>query len=233
MDPILLSVQEYIKSGEYFKDARKWYLLKYLAPIPQRSLLLVVCLLFVTLSVGIGINLESLFPLVTPVRYSIRSNDALSKVATILRADQIKNNALGSITDILAQGYVLRRESYDYDLLKSQFNYIQNNSTRLVFRKFYNFMGIDNAQSPIMLYQKYTRRSVNITSTKYNSNNEAIITFNSIAKSIGGEIMENRVWQATISFEIDKINMDLPPDAKFNFAVTGYRLKLLQDKLSK
>jgi type IV secretion system protein VirB8 len=31
-DPVLGSIQEYIKSGEYFISARKWYKEKYLKP---------------------------------------------------------------------------------------------------------------------------------------------------------------------------------------------------------
>ena len=139
MDPVLLSIQEYIKSGEYFIDARKWYNLKYLYPV------------FMLLDI---------------------------------------------------------------------FSYL-----------FYNFMNIDNQLSPIMLYQKTFKRFINILSTTYNKDEEVVVKFESLAKNINEEIIENMVWQATIGFDIDQINLNLAINSKFNFVVTSYKLKLLENKL--
>lgn len=232
MEPILNSVQEYIKSGEYFKDARKWYNFKYIYPLSQRSFLIIICTFFLSVVIGLIININNLFPIVNQVRYSLHATSYQS-TANIMKANFMKNDPLASIADIMVKNYLIHREEYDYDNLKQQFIFIQNNSTRIVFRKFYNFMNIDNPTSPVMRYQKYIRRSINITSADYPKPDEAIITFNSIAKNSGGEIFENMVWQATINFEVDKLNIDLPPDSRFNFAVTNYRLKLLKDKMSK
>ncbi len=68
------------------------------------------------------------------------SNDAFAKIATIKPANEIPNNPLGSIGNIMVSNYVLRREAYDYDRLKEQFAYVQNNSTKIIFRKFYNYI---------------------------------------------------------------------------------------------
>ncbi len=46
MDPLTNAIQEYIKSGEYFIDARKWYNFKYILPLSHRSLLLLICTIF-------------------------------------------------------------------------------------------------------------------------------------------------------------------------------------------
>lgn len=232
MDPILSSVQEYIKSGEYFKDARKWYNFKYIYPLTQRSFLLIICTFFLAVLIGLLINIYNLYPIVNQVRYSLNATSYQSS-ANIMKADTFSHDSRASIADIMIKNYLVHREMYDYDNLKLQFVFIQNNSTRIVFRKFFNFMNIDNPSSPVMRYQKYIRRSVNIVSTEYIKPDEAVITFNSIAKNAGGEIFENMVWQATINFQIDELNLDLPADSRFNFAVTNYRLKLLQDKMSK
>ena len=232
MDPILNAVQEYIKSGEYFKDARKWYNFKYVHPLSQRSFLLIICTLLLTILIGLVLNIRNLFPIVNQVRYSLSTASDQSR-ANIIKADSIKHDSRASIADIMVKNYLTHREIYDYDNLKTQFIFIQNNSTRIVFRKFYNFMNIDNPNSPVMRYQKYIRRSIEITSTTYTKLDEAVITFNSVAKNTSGEKSEDMVWQATINFQIDELNLDLPPDSRFNFAVTNYRLKLLQDKMSK
>lgn len=225
-------IEEYIKSGEYFADARTWYNFKYLNPLPQKSFLLIVCSVLLIISVIVGLNLRSLFPIVKQIRYSL-STDSYQSSANIIKANVISKDPLASIADIMVKNYLIRREEYDYDRLKDQFIFIQNNSTRIVFRKFFNFMDIDNPNSPVMLYQKYTRRSVKILSVSYPKQDEAIITFSTLAKTSGGEIFENMLWQATINFEIDKINLSLPSDTRFNFVVTNYRLKLLEDKINK
>ena len=232
MDPILSSVQEYIKSGEYFKDARKWYNFKYIYPLSQRSFLLIICVFFSAILTGLAINIYNLFPIVSQVRYSLNTTSYQSS-ANIMKADSIKHDSRASIADIMVKNYLSHREMYDYDNLKLQFIFIQNNSTRIVFRKFFNFMNIDNPDSPVMRYQKYIRRSVNIISTDYTKPDEALITFSTTAKNSGGEIFEDMIWQATINFQIDELNLDLPPDSRFSFAVTNYRLKLVKDKMSK
>ncbi len=231
MDKVLNSVQEYIKSGQYFVDARKWYSFEYVYPVVHRSLLLLFALIFIPLLVSILINFDSLLPVVRQVRYAIRS-EAL-KNATIISANQIKNNPIGSIADIMLRSYITHRESYDYNLLRPQFLYVQNNSTRIIFRQFANFMNIDNADSPVMRYQKALRRTVNILSVNYSKNNEAIAKFVSTVKNTTNEVVENIVWEASIGYEIDPISLRLPPNSRFNFTVTNYKLKLIEDRSKK
>jgi type IV secretion system protein VirB8 len=231
MDKVLSSVQEYIKSGEYFVDARKWYNYQYLYPLVQRSFLLLFCVVFFILFLGLVVNFQTLLPVIRQVRYAITSESL--KSATIISADHVKNDPISSIADIMIRDYLIHRESYNYDSLQSQFMFIQNNSTRIIFKQFANFMNIDNPMSPVMRYQKSLKRTINIVSVNYYKNNMVEIIFDSLVKGTSGDILENMVWQATINFEIDSINTHLPPNSKFNFTVTGYKLKLLEDKNNK
>ncbi|RYE05780.1 MAG: virB8 family protein [Rickettsiaceae bacterium] len=226
------SQQEYIKSGKYFKDAREWYSFKYLHPLSQRSFLLLICLIYLLLLLGAAYSLNNILPLINQVRYSL-STVSYQSSANIIKADSLGNNALASIADVLVRDYIKVRESYNYDDLRKQFTYIQNSSTRIVFRKFSSYMNMDNPDSPVTRYQKYIKKSVNILSVHYPSDRTAEITFNSIAKNNSGDMFENMIWQATIDFEIDDINLNLLPNSRFNFVVTNYRLKTIKDKLSK
>jgi type IV secretion system protein VirB8 len=230
MEPIYKSLQEYIKSGEYFTDAKEWYKYKYIHPFSQRSFILILSVVICALFIGVIININSLFPSVIQVKYSITADTSANKSAQITRANQIENNPLASIIDVLIRNYVLKRESYNYDNLKKQFVYIKNNSTRIVFRRFYNYMNIDNPSSPIMRYQKSAKRKVNIISAQYPSPTKALIEFNSIAENAANEVIETSIWQATIDFEVDDINTNLPSGARFNFTIIDYQLKLLKDK---
>ncbi len=230
MEPIYKSLQDYIKSGEYFADAKEWYKDKYIHPFSQRSFILILSVVICALFIGVVTNIRALFPSVIQVKYSINADTSANKAAQITRANQIENDPLTSIIDVLVRNYILKRESYDYDALKKQFVYVKNNSTRIVFRRFYNYMNIDNPSSPIMRYQKSAKRKIDIISAQYPSPTKAIIEFNSIAENAANQIIEDSTWQATIDLEVDDINTKLPSGARFNFTIIDYQLKLLKDK---
>ncbi|XVN42564.1 MAG: VirB8/TrbF family protein [Candidatus Rickettsia vulgarisii] len=231
MDKLLSSVQDYIKSGEYFTDARSWYNSTYMYPLIQRSVVLLLTVIILVLFIVLAITTNNLLPIDRQVRYAIAAKSL--KNATIIPADHISKDPISSIADIMIKNYVIHRESYDYDLLAPQFNFVQNNSTRIIFIQFANYMNIDNPLSPVMRYQRNLRRSVNVVLVKYKANNEADVIFTSLVKNISNEILENMVWQATISFEIDPIDIYIPANSRFNFAITSYKLKLIEDKNNK
>lgn len=41
------------------------------------------------------------------------------------------------------------------------------------------------------------------------------------------------IWRAVVDYEIDQIDTNLPPESRFNFAVTDYQVQLLEDKKQK
>lgn len=229
MDPVLSAVQEYIKSGKYFIDARKWYSFKYVLPLNNRSLVFLACLTFAMLLTITCISINMLLPVNERISYLIKSS--AEKQATI---NNTKQSALrdpyNSVANIMLKNYVKQREEYNYDLLKQQFSFIKNSSTSIIYMQFANFMNIDNPLSPVMRYQKSFRRSINIISIENINNNEATINFESLAKNSAGEILENMLWEAKIGYIMDSIGINLPPDSPFNFTVTSYKLKLLKDK---
>lgn len=232
MDPVLSAVQEYIKSGEYFSDARKWYSSKYVVPLSSRSLLLLACIMFATLLTIICINIDILLPVNEKINYLIKSG--AEKQATITNTKQSAlRDPYSSVANIMLENYVKQREEYNYDLLKQQFVFIKNSSTSIIYMQFANFMNIDNPLSPVIRYQKLFRRSINITSIQNINNNEVVVIFESLAKNSAGEVLENMLWEARIGYIMDSIAANLPPNAPFNFTVTSYKLKLLKDKNQK
>ncbi len=233
MEPLYQSLKTYIDSGEYFIDARNWYQHKYMYPFSHRSFLFILTVIILSLFFGVVTNIKNLFPIVTSVRYSTTTNSGDNKSAQIIRANQVANDPVASIAEIMLQNYVNQRETYDYNNLKKQFIYIKNNSTRVVFRRFYNYMNINNSSSPVLLYQKDIKRTSSIISSKFLTNTRSEIKFRSIAKTITGEIIEDMIWRVTIDYEIDQIDITKPHDSRFNFTVTEYQLELLEDKKKK
>ncbi|AFC74030.1 virB8 family protein [Rickettsia montanensis] len=232
MDPLTNAIQEYIKSGEYFIDARKWYNFKYILPLSHRSLLLLICTIFILLLTLICININMLLPINKKVSYLIKDDGEKQATVTNTKHSTLANPYI-SVANIMLQNYVNQREEYNYDVLKEQFTFIKNASTSIVYMQFANFMNIDNPLSPVMRYQKLYRRSINILSTKNINDNEAVVTFESLAKNSTGAILENMVWEARIGFIMDSISTSISPGMPFNFTVTSYKLKLLRNKNQK
>lgn len=222
---------EYIESGEYFQDAKNWYKSRYVYPFSQRSFMMIIFIITSILFCSILFHIYELFPLETPVNYYTKSNDLSSKSAKVIPAKGIPGDSLGSVADILIRNYITSRESYDYEKLKDQFTFIKNNSTRIVFRRFYNFMNIDNPDSPVIKYQNNVLRSVSIESVSYPSKNKAVIHFTSQANRRGGGMVENKLWRANIQFEIDDINLNLKHGERFNFTITNYDLEPIRNLL--
>ncbi|AEK74431.1 virB8 family protein [Rickettsia conorii subsp. heilongjiangensis] len=232
MDPLTNAIQEYIKSGEYFIDARKWYNFKYILPLSHRSLLLLICTIFTLLLTLICININILLPINKKVSYLIKDDAAKQATITNTKHSTLTNPYI-SIANIMLQNYVKQREEYNYDILKEQFTFIKNASTSIVYMQFANFMNIDNPLSPVIRYQKLYRRSINILSINNINYNEAVVTFESLAKNSTDAILENMVWEARVGFIMDSISTNTSPDMPFNFTVTSYKLKLLRNKNQK
>ncbi|HJD59067.1 MAG TPA: virB8 family protein [Rickettsia endosymbiont of Omalisus fontisbellaquei] len=232
MDPLTNAIQEYIKSGEYFIDARKWYNFKYILPLSHRSLLLLICTIFTLLFTLICINIDILLPINEKVSYLIKDDAEKQATVTNTKHSSLSNPYI-SVANIMLQNYVKQREEYNYDILKEQFTFIKNASTSIVYMQFANFMNIDNSLSPVIRYQKLYRRSINVLSINNINDNEAVVTFESLAKNSTGEILENMVWEARIGFIMDSISTSTSPDMPFNFTVTSYKLKLLRNKNQK
>lgn len=221
-------LQEDVRSGQYFLNAMQWYKNKYIHPFSERSVLLVLSLVVCLLFLALATNISKLFPAVLRVKYTINVDDASGKAARIVRANTVINNPLASLTEILLRNYVLNREQYDYEKMKKQFIYMKNNSTRIVFRKFYNFMDISNPSSPVIRYQKNAKRIVNIVSIEHVSMNKAVVIFQSQAKNNIEEILDDSLWQSTIDFEIDQLDAKSSADGRFNFTVTNYQSQQLK-----
>ncbi|WP_347938607.1 VirB8/TrbF family protein [Rickettsia oklahomensis] len=228
MDPLTNAIQEYIKSGKYFIDARQWYNFKYILPLSHRSLLLLTCTTFTLLLTLICININILLPINKKVSYLIKNDAEQQAIITNTQHSSLANPYI-SIANILLQNYVKQREEYNYDLLKEQFIFIKNTSTSIVYMQFANFMNIDNPLSPVIRYQKLYKRSINILSINNINDNEAVVMFESLAKNSTGEILEKMIWESRIGFIMDSIGINISPNTAFNFTVTNYKLKLLKN----
>lgn len=225
------SLQEFINSGEYFQEAKAWYKVKYIHPFSQRTFLMILGLVVSVIFASIILNIYNLFPTKKEISYVMTIDDATNKAAKIYEADFAPQDAQLSVVNKLVERYIIRRESYDYDDLKRQFIYVKNSSTRIVFRRFYNFMNIDNPESLILRYKKNIDRKIDIISAKHPDEDSAIVTFRAVAVDSMNKKYEDKIWQATLRFDVDQVDESLATGQRFDFTVTDYELLLLKDNL--
>lgn len=228
-------LKEYISNGTYFVDTRKWYSYKYLSPVTHKIWAFYTACILVIMLVALILNMRQLLPIKQPVSYGISTenqNSTTDENATIIQMNDSDTHITPAhfIATNLLRNYIINRESYNYEKLSKQFLHIKNSSTRMIFKKFYDYMNINNPDSPVMRYQKYAKRNIVINDISFISDSNAKIRFTSIATDTNGKIFENLKWQANITFDMSDVATKLPGGSKFNFSVTDYKLRILGDK---
>ena len=228
-------LKEYISTGNYFDDARRWYIYKYLSPVTHRVWSFYTLLVLILMIVTLALNIKRLLPIQQTVSYGIAAesnNVSEEENARIVHMDNTQADITPAkfIASSLIKSYIINRESYDYDKLAKQFLHIRNSSDRIVFKRFYDYMNIDNPDSPVIRYQKYAKRSIVINDIKFLSSNDVVVMFKSSATDENGKMFENLSWTAHIAFDIDDMKNKLASGSKFNFTVTDYKLRILEEK---
>lgn len=228
------NLKQYISSGGYFDDSRKWYAYKYLAPISQRVWGMYISVALLCMLAALIMNANMLLPIKQVITYGIYSNNAAGseESASIIEMDDAPAGTTPRmfIATTLLKSYVKSREDYDYDKLKEQFLHVRNSSDKIVFKRFYDYMNIDNPESPVIRYQKYAKRTISIKNIEFTSDNDALVDFDSIAVDENGNRFENLSWQANINFKMDSIDDKSYQNSKFNFTVRDYKIRMLEGK---
>jgi type IV secretion system protein VirB8 len=216
----------------YFQKALIWYNQKYLLPLTHRSYTICIFLIVAILLSIVFIQTSRLFPIATTMKYAVNfNNPEVNKEISINPANRYHLDPLNSIAKILIENYVTQREKYNYSELKKQIIFVNTNSTRSVFDQYYNFIKIENQLSPVLRYQDQIKVSTKILITLFNSNSPTTVQFRTIAHDqTNNKIIEQMLWQANIDFKIDPVILNQPNGTKFNFLVTGYKVKLIKDE---
>jgi len=173
-------VKESAIDGTYFKDALDWYLLRYVSPLCDRTIMLFVAIIgAISLFFLIQI-IDGLFPLVEKVPIVIRSKDQSLYTPFIktLRSEQNKGLSVDdAIAKYLLSIYVNDRESYDYrksevEDVNRKFNRLKNTSSYGEYKNFQLFMSKDNANSPLNEFGHNIYRTVEIKDVTFVTNQQ-------------------------------------------------------------
>lgn len=236
-----------IKDGRYFSDAREWYSLRYLMPVPERSLLIFITALSLVAGMVAVWTSYSMFPVVRSYEVIVKVDDSLEHYSVIQRLTEENLTTRQSIAKYLLEDYVKVRESYDYTNFQPQFLRMKEASSKKVYREFENEMSTSNPNSRTVNLGKYTTRDVTILSFAFAEEGryteKAAVIFETTVIGRKGEKSVER-WGAHISYtmeDIDKIikrrkekemgdntsSSDGSDNDRLEFYVTNYKVQKL------
>jgi type IV secretion system protein VirB8 len=167
-------IKESVANGSYFKDARDWYIFRYVLPICERTTLFFVAIVAGIITYVLAMTIINSFPIKEQVNIIIRPKDQAVYVPYIkkLRDSVELRNVDEVVAKYLLTKYLEKRENYNFreinlTKLNNRLNYIKNNSSDAEYKKFQNFLSKDNPESPMLYYGRDFQRIVNIESVSF------------------------------------------------------------------
>lgn len=152
-----------IKSGEYFKDAQDWYALRFVYPTVQRGFFLLLTVVsVVTAFIAFKVFL-SLLPLTTQIPLVVEVGDKATQYSVLRPIGTQTEDPNESLIKYLARHYIEIRESYDFDLLQRNLEFVKlysNDEAYGVYSRYLN--PDDNPDSPVLRFRKHTTREASV-----------------------------------------------------------------------
>jgi type IV secretion system protein VirB8 len=225
MDDISKTISHNVKTGQYFKDARAWYSHKYIYPVSERSLLVVIATAVSIAACVILYVLYSSFPVTRVVPFIITVGNSLEYYSVLKPLGTKEADPQQSLTEYLVAEYVKNRENYAYNSRDKQLIRVKGASSKQIFKKYETQMSITNPESPVLLYQRM-RRTIEIKSITLQKSG---LTYDGATVTFKATVENNRTKEkvttnhlATIAFSLSTISQ-LPKDKPvLEFVVTNY-----------
>lgn len=237
----LVEVKQSVESGEYFREARKWYDHLYHAPISHRSILILITGLAVAI---IFMSLMSLF-IFLPVRENapmvVRMSDSIQKMSRVEPLVQSYREDVDlAVMKWFIRDYISVYEGYDINRQQFFFRRVYALSAPEVYRAYVNFY--KSAGSPTFKYERHTKRTTRVENIRFLSEDiiedrsgnqgeivevKAKVTFVGVEEA-QTEILE-KAFEADVVFRYQKLFVDQQSGVitPMEFIVTDYKSKQL------
>ena len=241
---------EFIKAsvadGSYFKDARDWYIFRYVYPICERTILLFIAIVSGLITYILIITAVESFPIKQEVPIVVYPRDQFQYFSVIKKLnDSVElQNIDQAVAKYLLTQYINKRESFDFrktnlEALNDQLNYVKNNSSASEYQKFQSFLSRENKNSPINYFGKDFQRLVYIESISFlKPNNQTFINkakdfvkvevpdevnikYRIVTKINSVNVLNNR-YLAKIKFDFSGV--DAKNKSELSFVINEYKL---------
>jgi len=222
-------IADSIRTGEYFRKARAMYDLSVHDLMAERYLYVFITLLSVITFVTIVMAMGALYPLAPPVPFIFNSTNIVDDIPHIKPLAHKGENPSTALLRFFVQNYVTMREEYNIDTFDRDVSGIQSQTIPAVFDEFKQAVDPGNPESPIALYQRYSKRKITTVSSRLTDQDHMDVTYEATVEG-KGEVKKSR-WQANIAFQYSGLALDEKTGQvkPIGFVVTHYQTKRLQD----
>lgn len=179
-------VKDEVQNGNFFKDALDWYLFRYVAPICDRTILIIGSILSIIICYIVFQIIKISFPLVVKDPIIIKAKDQSKYIPYLvelkpksgkLNYDKQIKNIDEAIAKYLILVYVNDRETYNFSKasiedVNTKINRIKNASSVGEFKNFQNFFSEENPASPIQNFGKNIKKTINVIDFKFIRNDK-------------------------------------------------------------
>lgn len=232
MDDFHRSIAESVKTGQYYTEARKWYLNRFVFVSSERAYIIAMMSLFVTAIVIMAFYYQLTDPAPPEVTYISPAEDVAKTYSMIHNAGFTEDNPQTQITKYMLSTYVIRRERYFFDRQEGQLIFVRNNTVGTEYLKYENARSMNNPSSPVMLYQENNVINIDVHKVSLlpskGANQYAVVYFQSALKNILSNQVTLDDFVASISYKIDNVEALINDRSKqLKFLVLDYKLHKL------
>lgn len=243
-------VANQIESGDYFDNARKWYLAKYASLVIDISYYILLLFISVAIITYSYLVIVSFYPLEKIVPVVVKVSDTSQFYSQIKRLDKRLNNPNEEpdnlINVYLLSQYIRARESYgyenNYEVLERNKQFVQSFSAPQISRNFAAALTIRNPNSPILRYRNHTVRNIDVdvnqmsiqqidsVRKRMTEDKQRLLSYRAKAtftsEEVGEDGRKTARWQAVIDYLYSPVTYDRNKEDfnRMEFLVTNYQV---------
>jgi type IV secretion system protein VirB8 len=227
-----LEIAEKVRTGEYFREARGMYDITINDPMSDRYMYICITTVAIMILCVAVYAAQQLYPLERSVPFIFNTNNIVDDLPRMKSLTMHKGeNPSEALLRFLVKNYVNMRESYDIETFDRNVNGVKQQSAPEVVAELQAFINPGNPESPIVVYQRHSKRHVTILATKRLVDQDyGMEVYFDVTIENRNEIKKSR-WQADIAFSYSGVELDQSEEKvkPISFVVTKYRTKRLQD----
>ncbi len=229
-------VKSLVRDGSYFKDARDWYIFRYVQPVCERTILFFIAVISGFVTYVLVMTILNSLPIKQEVAVIIRPKDQslYFSVITPLRDSAELKNIDEAVSKYLLTEYIKKREGYDFrktniEALNNQMNYIKNNSSIQEYRDFQAFLSKNNPDSPITYFGRDFQRLVDVKSVEFlQTKTDTLI--DTARYFVASDLPSNANIKYTVTTKVNAITTSTKQYlVKINFKFSGVNSKKSSD----
>lgn len=184
----------------YYKEAATWNRDRLEALNRSRRTAWWVAGSAAAIAILLALTLIVLMPLKTVVPYTLLVDKTTGYVQALKPLNPDKVSPDSALTQSFLVQYVIARESYDVDTVRTNYNKVALWSAEIARADYLNLMQVTNPLSPLNLYPRTTVVETDVKSVSPVSANAALVRFDTIRRDANGVAQPPRAWVALIRY---------------------------------